>query len=90
MKRESVPIRNKRGTHILPTYKGSNFTVFPCILPDKQGTLRTRSKMHPQSLLRARPFKRQSHKGSFLLPRWRIHHRKICHFLFIPVLAHFW
>ena len=30
----------------------------PCILPDKQGTLRTRSKMHSQSLLRARPFRK--------------------------------
>ena len=30
----------------------------PCFLPDKQGTLRTRSKMHPQSLLRARPFRK--------------------------------
>lgn len=25
----------------------------PCFLPDKQGTLHTRSKMYPQSLLRA-------------------------------------
>ena len=30
----------------------------PCFLPDKQGTLSTRSKMHPQSLLRARPFEK--------------------------------
>ena len=32
----------------------------PCFLPDKQGTLHTRSKMHPQSLLRARPFTKRN------------------------------
>ena len=58
MKRESVPIRNKRGAQLLPTYKRATFTVLPCILPDKQGFCLPPSYRLWQSVRRAQPFKK--------------------------------